>query len=357
MRDRVALHGDAGDIVSTPGSRPVRIAEVAELAGVSAMTVSRVVNGSAGVSATSRERVERAVAQLGYRANTAARSLATGRSGGIGVLSVEAPQYGPASTLLGIDAAAQALGASLTFVTARGSDPAGVRTAIARLASTNVDGLIALAPVRPIVEQLRELRPDRPFVLVSGDESTAAATARVDQAAGTRLLVRHLLELGHATVHHVRGPRGWLEADARDRAWRAELRRGGSVVPRPLAGDWTARSGYEVGRQLAEDDDVTAVFAANDQMALGVLRAMAQAGRRVPDDVSVVGFDDTPEAAFYSPPLTTVRQDFGEVGRRCVEMLHDMVRGASTGGHVVIQPELVVRDSTSAPGGVRRRRS
>lgn len=328
--------------------RPVRIADVAELAGVSAMTVSRVVNGSAGVSAASRERVERAVAQLGYRANAAARSLATGRSGVVGVLSVEAPQYGPASTLLGIDDAAQELGVALTFVTVRSGDPAGLRGALGRLAAMNVDGLVALAPVRPVVEELRALRADRPLVLVSGDETSADATVRVDQEAGTRALVRHLLELGHGTVHHVRGPRGWLEADARAAAWRAELRAWGLAPPRALLGDWTARSGHLRGGQLAEDASVTAVFAANDQMALGVVRALGEAGRAVPDDVSVVGFDDTPESAFYAPPLTTVRQDFAEVGRRCVQLLDDLMRGRPAEAHVVIPAELVVRESTGA---------
>ena len=332
--------------------RTVRITDVAELAGVSAMTVSRVVNGTAGVSAASRKRVEDAIAELGYRTNAAARSLATGRSGVIGVLSVEAPQYGPASTLLGIDAAAQALGTSLTMVTVRHGDPAGVRGALERLADMNVDGLIALAPVRPVVEQLREFKADRPFVLVSGDESSAAATVRVDQEAGARLLVRHLLELGHETVHHVRGPRGWLDADARAAAWRDELRAWRVAPPRPSVGDWTSASGHRRGRQLAEDRTVTAVFAANDQMALGIVRALEEAGRSVPSDVSVVGFDDTPESAFFSPPLTTVRQDFDEVGRQCVRLLDDLMGGRSAGQHIVIPPELVLRASTSLPSVV-----
>lgn len=329
--------------------RPVRIAEVAALAGVSTMTVSRVVNGSAAVSDSSRERVERAVAALGYQTDITARSLATGRSGAVGVLSVEAPHYGPSSTLAGIDSAAQALGISLTFISVRQGDPASARNALGRLVSMNVDGVIALAPVHSVVQQIRDLRIDRPLVLVSGGDDAPAPSVRIDQVVGARAVVRHLLELGHSTVHHLRGPRGWLEADARHAAWRSELRAWGRTAPRPLVGDWTARSGYEQGRRLAADDDVTAVFAANDQMALGVLRSLAEVGREVPAQVSVAGFDDTPESAYYSPPLTTVRQDFAELGRECVRVLHDLGGAVGTPAPVLLRPDLVVRASTAHP--------
>ncbi len=154
----------------------------------------------------------------------------------------------------------------------------------------------------------------------------------VDQVDGARLATEHLLALGHETVWHVRGPADWLEAEGRVEGWRAALARAGRAAPEPLAGDWSPRSGYEAGRGLARMADVTAVFVANDQMALGVLRAFAEQGVKVPEQVSVVGFDDIPESEFFSPPLTTVRQDFGAVGRHSIERAAAADRGGRAPG-------------------------
>ncbi len=164
-----------------------------------------------------------------------------------------------------------------------------------------------------------------------------------------------LLDLGHRTVHHVRGPRTWVDASARMRGWTDALRRNGAGRSAPLVGDWSARGGYVAGARLAEDRDVTAVFAANDQTALGVIRALHEAGRHVPRDVSVVGFDDTPESGFFLPALTTIRQDFGEVGRRSVELVLSLIDGTTTERHIVVPAQLVVRESAGSPGGRSRR--
>ena len=146
----------------------------------------------------------------------------------------------------------------------------------------------------------------------------------------------------------------WIDAAARARGWADALRGAGAVPGRPLVGDWTAAGGYAAGSRLAADRHVTAVFAANDQTALGVIRALHDHGRRVPRDVSVVGFDDTPESGYFVPALTTIRQDFGEVGRRCVDLLRSVVDGGVSERHVVVPAELVVREST-APRRAHRR--
>jgi DNA-binding LacI/PurR family transcriptional regulator len=317
--------------------RPV-IADVAKRAGVSPMTVSRVLNAFPGVADDTRRRVEDAVVALGYRANHAARVLAGGRSRTLGVVAVETDQFGPSRMLFGVESAARAAGHQVNFVTIRPGDT--LSTTIDHLRASHVDGVVVLAPVTRIVNAVPELELDLPLVVIAADPSPGVSSVRINQEAGARLATRHLLDLGHATVHHVSGGRGHVDAAARRRGWAAELRASGAPLPPAIAGDWTAESGYAAAVELARDRGVTAIFAANDQTALGVLRGLAESGRRVPDDVAVVGFDDLPEAAYFLPPLTTVRQDFAEVGRRAV----DLVLGSEE-QHVVVEPELIVRVS------------
>ena len=156
------------------------------------------------------------------------------------------------------------------------------------------------------------------------------------------------MNLGHKTVWHLAGPTDWKEAEERIEGWRSVLKAARAPIPALLRGDWTPRSGYELGQSLLEIPKLTAVFVANDQMALGLLRRLHEAGREVPRDLSVVGFDDIPEAAYFTPPLTTVRQDFAELGRRCLHILLGRIEGETVPTRAVVAPELVVRDSTGA---------
>jgi len=173
--------------------------------------------------------------------------------------------------------------------------------------------------------------------------------AGVDQHAGARAATEHLLDLGHRHVAHVTGPKDWVEAEERREGWRAAQSDRGLLPGPELTGDWSAESGYAAGLRIAEDGDVTAVFAANDAMALGVLKALHEQGRRVPEDISVVGFDDVPEAAYYWPPLTTVNQDFGTLGRRALELTLRALDGEADPVAALVEPALVVRESTG-PG-------
>ncbi|SPL89400.1 Transcriptional regulator, LacI family [[Actinomadura] parvosata subsp. kistnae] len=191
--------------------------------------------------------------------------------------------------------------------------------------------------------------PGLPAVAVEGRHEGEVAVVSVDQREGARHATAHLLALGHDTVWHVSGPDDWLEAEGRQEGWRAALAAAGREIPEVLAGDWTPRSGYRAGRVLAARvAEVTAVFVANDQMALGLLRAFSEAGVRVPEQVSVVGFDDIPEAAYFTPALTTVRQDFGEVGRLSIGLLLKQIESSGTSGydHLIVPPRFVIRDST-----------
>jgi DNA-binding LacI/PurR family transcriptional regulator len=327
--------------------RPV-MADVARLAGVSHQTVSRVLNEHPSVSDDTRRRVETAIVQLGYRRNTAARALVTRRTSTLGVVSVHTTQYGPAHTVFGIEEAARRAGYFINFASLREINRAAMRAALDHLTDASVDGIVVVAPVRAAVEAVHGQRLDVPLVMVETSDRTDDLSVVVDQVAGARMATRHLLELGHETVLHVRGPEEWVEADARARGWLAELASARAPVPDVLTGDWSPASGYAAGLEIARHPDITAVFAANDQMALGVMRALHEAGRRVPDDVSIVGFDDIPEAEFFHVPLTTVRQDFTEVGRRCIERVLALIEGRSAPTRPAIQPELVVRGTSSA---------
>jgi DNA-binding LacI/PurR family transcriptional regulator len=331
----------------TRRAQDVIMTDVATAAGVSHMTVSRVLNGSARVSPGTRERVETALRQLGYRPNVAARALATGRSGQLAVVFFDTTLYGPASTLFAIEQAARREGYSVSILSLRQLDPTSMTDAVARLRAQAVDGTIIVAPYATAGPALAEVPEDLPAVVVGGAAGSGHVPAvALDQEAGARAATQHLLELGHRTVHHVAGPETWIDAGGRVRGWRAALAEAGATAPAPLTGDWSARSGYEAGRTLAADPTVTAIFVANDHMALGVLRALSEAGRPVPDDVSVVGFDDVPEAPYFPPALTTVRQDFDRVGRESVALLLRRVAGETGRDVIGVPTNLVVRAST-----------
>ena len=338
----------------TPGRRPALgsapvMSDVARLAGVSHMTVSRVLNEPWRVRSATRERVESAIAALGYRPNSAARSLVTKRSRTIGVVALNTTLFGPASTLHGIEEAARDAGYYVSVASADRLTHDALRAAVHRLTSQSVDGMVVIAPLRSAAQVVDALDPSVPAVSVEGVELEVIPSVAVDQHLGARLAVEHLLSLGHRTVHHVSGPLDWTESEARIDGWRETLRSARLRVPALVVGDWSARSGYEGTSRLLDKGGVTAVFAANDPMALGALRALHERGLRVPQDVSVVGFDDVPESSYYMPPLTTVRQDFSEIGRQSLRVLVQQIEGQAVPPVHLLPPSLVVRSSTGPP--------
>ena len=322
------------------------IADVASLAGVSHQTVSRVLNKHPSVRDLTRARVLGAIDQLGYRPNPAARALASGRSKTLGVVALDTSLYGPVSTLLGIQQAAQQLGYFVSVVIVHSIDRQSVRDAVRRLTSQSVEGVAVIAPFSSAHDALAFLPTGTPVVAVEGDPEGDVSVVTVDQVAGARLATQHLLALGRGTVFHVAGPAEWLEARARTAGWRQALVDAGAEVTPPMTGDWSASSGYHAGQLLAQVPDAHAIFVANDHMALGVLRALHDRGRRIPDDVAVAGFDDIPESGYFIPPLTTVRQDFQHVGAAAVQILVDQLAdGHWRHERVVIEPTLVCRAS------------
>ncbi|WP_432545142.1 LacI family DNA-binding transcriptional regulator [Kineococcus sp. SYSU DK002] len=342
------------DVTGSSPEGDVRVpvlADVAQLAGVSQQTVSRVVRGSPSVARRTRERVQAAITELGYRPNVAARALVTRRSHRIGVVAANASLYGAGMTLSGIQEAARAAGYAVSLVMLPDLSTGSVQEALEDLRAQSVDGAIAVVPEDASQEAVRAADAAFPCVLAPGLDGAGVADAYWAEVAAARAATDHLLDLGHRTVHHIGGPGDWAESRARSTGWRTALVERMRVVPRPLRGDWSAASGYAAVADLPLES-VTALFVGNDHMAVGVLNALGQKGLRVPQDVSVVGFDDVPEAAFYSPPLTTVHQDFAEIGRRCVRVLLGRLRDRVVEPGA-LHPALVVRSSTAPPPVLR----
>lgn len=316
----------------------VSMAHVAERAGVSAQTVSRVANGSPRVDPATRARVEKAMADLGYRMHRAARALRTGQTSTIGLVVSTLASVGNFRMLQAVSEAAAERDYALAVVTV---GERGIRDAFARLRSQGVDGAVVL---NEATELARDVQPpaDLHVVVVDSPPDERFSIVQTDHAGGARAATAHLLAQGHATVHHLAGPERSFAARERERGWREALEDAGIDAPEPARGDWTSASGFSAVAGLS---GATAVFVANDQMALGALRAFADAGRRIPADVAVVGFDDIVDAAEFRPPLTTVRQDFGALGARAVETLVAAIEG----GDVVsesVPAALVVRESS-----------
>lgn len=338
--------------------RPPRapsMGDVAQFAGVSLQTVSRVMNDRPNVAPETAARVNRAIAALGYRRNTAARTLVTRQSRTLGVVNFATTQVAPHGTIRAVLEAAQDAGYFVSMTATRNLSLVTVRRAIDTVLEQAVDGLVLIAPHYEALMMIGELELHVPLVVVGGHGRLGLTGVTVDQAEGARLAVRHLLDLGHEKVIHVSGPLDWLDAKYRLEAWHREIQLRGAVEYPSIVGDWGAASGFERGTQLLLETDATGVFVADDQMALGVLRSLHRRGVRVPDEVSVVGFGDIEDAAFYEPPLTTVREDVAELGRRAIDLLLGLIEGRPASS-VTIKPRLVIRESTAPPrdGGRRR---
>ena len=332
------------------------MADVAQLAGVSHQTVSRVLNEHPNVRPDTREKVLAAIRQLAYRPNAAARALVTRRTHTLGVISTDSTLYGPAMMLDGIERAAQD-GYFVLIASLPALDRRSVTDTVDRFLGHAVEGMIVIAPRTSAVAALSHVPSEVPLVAIGCGTRAPLTSVAVDNAGGAYTATKYLLGLGHETVYHVAGPSNCLDARERIDGWRAALREAGVHEPDVIVGDWSSRSGFATGQKLARMTDVTAVFCSNDTIALGLIRALTEAGRRVPEDVSVVGFDDMPEAGYFLPPLTTVRQDFSELGRRALGSLVERISGGDPGRHVRVPPELVVRASAAPPAGAVLRRT
>jgi DNA-binding LacI/PurR family transcriptional regulator len=334
-------------VTEQPTGHPASIRDVARVAGVSRQTVSRVINHHPSLRPETRDRVQAVIDELHYRPNQAARTLGSNRSNTIGVVAWQRTQYGQSAAIQGVERAAQDAGYLVNTTNLTSTRPDAIREALHLQVDHKVAGIVIIAPQTRTLDALDELDTDIPYVMLHSRGSGDPHELFVDQVAGAKAATRHLIELGHRDIVHLAGPQEWIEADARMQGFLTEMIDSDMPVTPPILGDWSAAFGYHAGRELARMRDFTAVFSSNDQMALGLIHAFRSAGLDVPGDVSIVGFDDIPEAAHFWPPLTTVRQDFEELGRRCVARLLHTSTDAELGSPRLLVPELVLRESTA----------
>ncbi|ACV07776.1 LacI family DNA-binding transcriptional regulator [Jonesia denitrificans] len=326
------------------------IGDVARLAGVSSQTVSRVSTGAERVRPETRERVLSAMEQLGYSPNHAARALRYGRFGSIGVIAHHLSRTGEFHTIDALVEAARKNGFTVNLIDVESPSSDDMSVAVQRLTHQSIDGLVIIRAETATPDTLQ--LPRRLPIVVSDSRFIGHHPAvSTDQWAGIAHAVRHLLGLGHTTVHHLAGPVDSSPAGVRIQAWRDTLTAHDRMIPDVVRGDWSAASGHAVGTRLLADPSVTAVLCGNDEMAAGLMRAAHERGLRVPEDVSIIGFDDIPLASYLWPPLTTVRQDFSAVGTTLMDVLFQQIRSGQplTDHRTTIPTELIVRGSTAPP--------
>ena len=329
-------------------ARMPSIRDVARLAGVSHQTVSRVLNDHPSIRPETKAKVVDAIAVLDYRPNLAARALVTSRSNMLGILSATVGEFGPTSSIVGIEDAAREEGYSVSTLNLTATTPEAIGNALRQLAREQVDGIVVLAPQVRAFHVLRGMAVEIPFVSLQTASGSDGVSLSADQVAGARTATEHLIGLGHSDIIHIAGPQDWIEAESRMRGYLDALREADLPTFPPIRGDWTADFGYFAGQELSRRRDFTAVFVANDQMAIGLMHGFRDAGVRVPEDVSVVGFDDIPVAAHVAPTLSSVHQDFPELGRRAVRILLAQIRGEQVPQFGPLQTTLRTRES-SAP--------
>lgn len=330
----------------TRGWQRPSIYDVAKHAGVSHMTVSRVLNDHPNIRDSTRQRVLKVIEEMNYTRSSIARALATRRAMRIGVLVDGPVQFGPNSTLRALEAAARDVGYAISAFSIDDDDDAQLDAGVVELVTQGVDALCVIAPRASSLELLRQKSTGLPTIVIKAESDDVWHTAAVDQRSGARLAVDHLIELGHRRIAHLAGPLDWYDAREREQGWRESLAAAGLDAGEAIIGDWTSDYGYEVGKAF-DPGSATAVFAANDQMALGLVHGLVDQGLRVPEDVSVIGFDDVPDARHFLPPLTTVRQDFSALGELALQLVIAAIDGEDHTRHDRIAPLLVVRASTA----------
>jgi DNA-binding LacI/PurR family transcriptional regulator len=335
--------------------RPVSIRDVAAAAGVSYQTVSRVINDHPSVRLSTRELVQAVVDELGFRPNRAARVLRGGPGRSVTVVTPNTSLYGYQAALQGIEEAARAAGFAVGVRVVESALRREAADAVTRAIEPG-GSLIVIAHDKAGIMTLEAVPPDIPMAAMVENPATVPDPdlpwVWLDDRKAAGKATRHLLSLGHRTVHYVAIPSS-THTSQRQAGWCQALEETGAPVPAPLQCGWTPRSGYSAGQVLAADPEATAVLCGNDDLALGVMRALQKAGRAIPGDVSVVGFDDTPMSEFLMPPLTTVRMDFAELGRACFALLLALTERKDAPPRARWpEPELIIREST---GPVKRR--
>ena len=325
------------------------IYDVARLAGVSHQTVSRVINDSPMLKAETRERVLTAMADLGYVPNAAARALVTAKSKIIGILITDIVYHGPAGMMHSMEVEALNSGYMAISASVDPQSLESINRGVQHLRQMGIDGLVVITPQSDSVSVVEKLVTNIPVVYIDSPNQPKSLSASLDNFSGAKKGTQHLIDLGHKNIVHVAGPTTWFDAEPRIRGYESALQEAG-LVPRVIAGDWNIETGYQIGKALDLDTEgITAIFAANDNLALGLMHAFRERGVAIPGRVSIVGFDDVPEAPYFAPPLTTLKPDLAELGRVSMGLILGYLKGESVEHFNVVEPELMVRASTAPP--------
>jgi DNA-binding LacI/PurR family transcriptional regulator len=332
--------------------RRASMRDVARVSGLSLQTVSRVANGEPNVNDATRERVLGVMRDLGYRPNLAARAMRRGSFKTIGIVYQGLHAVGTRRTVEAVSEYAALEGYATTLMPIAAATGFATSGAFTRLEEMAVDVIVSIVTAQVEFDTRLQFPNGVHAILIGPRGNPGVSSLNSDQTGGSTDAVKYLIDAGHRTVHHITGAEGSFFAARRTETWEQVLRAEGRSVPEPLQGDWSARSGYLATRRLLDsaspEDYPTAIFSANDQMALGAYRALGEAGLRIPTDVSVVGFDDIEEAADFSPPLTTVAQDWDLLGREVLRVASESLQGAPP-QEVFLPTRLVERDSVAPP--------
>lgn len=300
--------------------KSVSIKDVARLAGVSVSSVSRYLNGGVNVSAESSRKIAQAIETLQFRPSAVARALVNEINSSIAVVTINSSQLGPTQMLGGIEARAREQGVAITISVPETDRREDILHAIRTVSDQNPLGIIFMYPDM-VDEGIGDLFPlEGPYVMVTGQQTTGIHEVSLCDKEGGEIITRYLLSLGHAVVHHVAVPVR-MENNRRLQGWYKAMEDVRGAVPDPIFATWDPNDARDIGRRLALNDEVTAVFAGNDELAIGLISGLRDMGKRVPEDVSVVGFDDHPLSCFWDPALTTIHQDFIRAGRESVDLL------------------------------------
>jgi DNA-binding LacI/PurR family transcriptional regulator len=327
------------------------IYDIAVRTGVSYQTVSRVLNGMPHVSPATREKVQAVIQEVGFRPNMTARQLAGHSSNTVGLVTFATSFYGPSQVLANCEQASKEMGLSFMFSGIVDQSTPEIRRAVNELCAHQVCGILLYLPLRIDLRDLQEVCRNVPIVAVDSNLGYKCPTIFINQELGSRIATQHLIQLGHRKIAYLQGSLFWRAAEQRFKGWLKELKAAGLTPGPVINGNWTAESGFEGARKLIAQHwgEYSALVAANDQMALGAIRAFEESGIKIPRTISVVGFDDIPEAAFFRPPLSTVKQDFATLASSSVECLMTQLNESSPGRMRTIRPTLVGRESTAAP--------
>lgn len=296
------------------------IKDVASLAGVSVSSVSRYLNGSSHLSDEGRERIEHAIKLLDYRPSRVARGLAKSSMKSVAVLTSDTTLYGDATTIQGVEDEARSNGYPVSIAKLEGDSANELKNAVDTVIDQRPRGVVVLNYDEVARKSLALLPEDLPRVLIAGDRVPGSTQISLCEAEAGALVTDYLLDAGHRVVHHVAVP-NFGGGYSRTAGWESALRKRGVPIPDPIDTTWNPRDAIAIGHDLVRRGDVTAVFAGNDEIAMGLIRGILEEGGSVPGDIAVVGFDDNPIAAVSWPSLTTVREDFYRAGRVAMQLL------------------------------------